>query len=334
MPTLRKSPRKNKGTNQKGRYQDSPEATVRKSSRVPSKFSNRIGYKKSTRMKSPAAARKNSRKTSSESSYEYSESENENNKSESDNDEKGLSIDISRKKKTTERRRREERINDDENIDDVENETSSPELAVTKFRKSLWANDESDKDKNYNSDDDSECIGLRQKNNKKRKIDDDEDSEQGGLLTNEMRKKEEEVTKLKRKIKTLESTIMNMRRTSRSTSRDKTGWSGEDLVFVKEVTDFCKNKLYPKTKFLKKNWQEYLPDERKSLYTVCMKHLSIPEGSDKREIWDRVIVPSIRDKYQGMRCNMNNKIKSIYLSMIYLLQCPELIIISHTSHTY
>jgi len=100
MPTRRTSPRKNKGTNQKGRYQDSPEATVRKSSRVPSKFSNRIGYKKSTRMKSPAAARKNSRKTSSESSYEYnSESENENNKSESDNDEKGLSIDISRKKK-------------------------------------------------------------------------------------------------------------------------------------------------------------------------------------------------------------------------------------------
>ena len=100
MPTRRTSPRKNKGTNQKGRYQDSPDATVPKSSKAPSKFSNRIGYKKSTRMKSPAAARKNSRKTSSESSYEYnSESENENNKSESDNDEKGLSIDISRKKK-------------------------------------------------------------------------------------------------------------------------------------------------------------------------------------------------------------------------------------------
>jgi hypothetical protein len=32
---------------------------------------------------------------------------------------------------------------------------------------------------------------------------------------------------------------------------------------------------------------------------VCMKHLSIPEGSDKRDIWDRVIVPSIRDKYQS-----------------------------------
>ena len=184
-----------------------------------------------------------------------------------------------------------------------------------------------------NSDDDSECIWSLN-NNKKRKKDDDDDSKQGGLLTNEMRKKENEITKLKWTIKTLETTINNMRRTSRSTSRDKTGWSGEDLMFVKNVNDFCKDKLYPKMKFLQKNWQEYLPNDRRSLYTVCMKHLSIPEGSDKRDIWDRVIVPSIRDKYQGMRCNMNNKIKSIYMSMIYLLESAELIIISHNSRTY
>jgi hypothetical protein len=46
-----------------------------------------------------------------------------------------------------------------------------------------------------------------------------------------------------------------------------------------------------------------------------MKHLSIPEGSHPREIWARVIVPAIRDKYQSMKCNTNNKIKSIYMSM-------------------
>jgi hypothetical protein len=28
-----------------------------------------------------------------------------------------------------------------------------------------------------------------------------------------------------------------------------------------------------------------------------MKYLSIPKGSDKRDIWDRVIVPSIKDRY-------------------------------------
>ncbi len=92
------------------------------------------------------------------------------------------------------------------------------------------------------------------------------------------------------------------------------------MIFVKDVTDFCRDRLNPKEKFLRKNWKEYLPHDTRSLYSVCMKHLSIPEGSDKRNIWDRVIVPSIRGKYQSMKCNMNNKIKSIYLSMRYLLE--------------
>ena len=86
-----------------------------------------------------------------------------------------------------------------------------------------------------------------------------------------------------------------MQSTTRTTSRDKTGWSGEDLMFVKEINDFCRDKLYPKEKFLQKNWQEYLPNDRRSLYSVWMKLLSIPNGSDKREIWSRVIVPSIRE---------------------------------------
>ena len=68
--------------------------------------------------------------------------------------------------------------------------------------------------------------------------------------------------------------------------------------FVKDINDFCRDRLYLKEKFLRKNWQEYLPNDRGSLYSVCMKHLSIPERSNPREIWGRVIVPSIRDKFQ------------------------------------
>ncbi len=84
-----------------------------------------------------------------------------------------------------------------------------------------------------------------------------------------------------------------MQSTSRATSRDKTGWSGEDLMFVKEINELCRDKLYPKEKFLRKNWQEYLPNDRRSLYSVCMKLLWTPDGLDKREIWSRVIVPII-----------------------------------------
>ena len=101
MPTRRKIPRKNSGTKRTGRYQNSPDASIQKSAKPPSKFRNTIGYKKSARKKSPATMRNNSPKSSSDSSYEYnSESENEDNKSESDDEERGLSIDISKKKNT------------------------------------------------------------------------------------------------------------------------------------------------------------------------------------------------------------------------------------------
>ena len=100
---------------------------------------------------------------------------------------------------------------------------------------------------------------------------------------------------------------------------DKMGWTGDELNFVKDINDFCRDRLYPREKFLRKNWQDYLPNDRRSLYAVCMKHLLIPKGLDPREICERAIIPSIRDKYQSMKCNMNSRIKSIYMSMRCLL---------------
>ena len=147
----------------------------------------------------------------------------------------------------------------------------------------------------------------------------DEDSDQEKSWMKEKRKKDNEITALKRKIRALESTLNEMKRTSKGSGSDKTGWTGDELNFVKDINDFCRDRLYPREKFLRKNWQDFLPNDRRSLYAVCMKHLSIPEGSDPMEIWERVIIPSIRDKYQSMKCNMNNIIKSIYMSMRCLL---------------
>jgi hypothetical protein len=45
----------------------------------------------------------------------------------------------------------------------------------------------------------------------------------------------------------------------------------------------------------------------------------IPEGADERDIWERVIVPLIMRKYQSMKCNINNDIKSIYMGMMKCL---------------
>ena len=99
--------------------------------------------------------------------------------------------------------------------DDVENETNSPEMEVSKVQRKIWAN-ENDKNDIDDINDDSERGGSRI-NEKKRKRDDDNDGEQGGSWINEMRKKEEEIAKLKRTIKTLESRMKDMQRTSMGT---------------------------------------------------------------------------------------------------------------------
>jgi hypothetical protein len=91
------------------------------------------------------------------------------------------------------------------------------------------------------------------------------------------------------------------------------------------INDFYKEELYPNEKFLRKNWQLYLPNDRNSLCWVVMRNLSFPERSDPMDIWNRVVVPSIREKYQSMRCNMTTRIKGIYLSMMICIRiCPTL----------
>lgn len=143
----------------------------------------------------------------------------------------------------------------------------------------------------------------------------DEDSDDGDTLLSENRKKDQLIATLTKKVNDLERTVYEMSNATRSDSRDKMELSGEEMNFVKHINDFCKEKLYPEEKFLKKNWQMYLPFDRTSLCWVVMKNLSIPEGSDPMDIWSRVIVPAIRDKYLSMRNNMTTKIKGIYMSM-------------------
>jgi hypothetical protein len=195
--------------------------------------------------------------------------------------------------------------------------------SVNRARRNM--RDDNDNIDYVNSDDDiqeqemtrrSLAKGVRRRisgdtSNEENKDNDESEQEQerSTTLKNELRKKENEIAELKMKLNEMQT------RTSITPSQRKTGWTGEEINFVKDINDFCKDKLYTKEKFLRKNWQEYLPNDRRSLYSVCMKHLSIPEGSDPREIWGRVIVPAVRDKYQSMKCNMNNKIKSIYMSM-------------------
>ncbi len=141
----------------------------------------------------------------------------------------------------------------------------------------------------------------------------------GNHSVKELLKKIEEQDK---KIRSLELELSKLNLTSRMNKRkvrEDLKWIREETNFAETVNHFCCHFLFPQYKFLKDGWKEYLPNKKKSLYLLCMCHLMIPEGADKRDIWERVIVTLIMRKYQNMKCNLNNDIKSIYMSMMTCL---------------
>ncbi len=110
----------------------------------------------------------------------------------------------------------------DEDIDEVDTDKTSSQLAITKVRKRIFDDEVNDNDE--------------EKYNK-------EDSDRGGSWMNEKRRKDNKIAALKRKIKTLEMTLKEMQSTLRMSGQDKTGWTGEELIFVKDINDFCRDRL-------------------------------------------------------------------------------------------
>ena len=98
---------------------------------------------------------------------------------------------------------------------------------------------------------------------------------------------------------------------------------------AENVGYYCRAYLFPRYKFLKVKWDVFDPDQQNSLSNFVRKGLKIPEGADYCDIWDRVIVPSIRLKYTNMRCNINNDVRSAYKSE-YLILCIYLLMITNT----
>ena len=208
-------------------------------------------------------------------------------------------------------------------------ETRSEKL---KKRKALDASDdeeleEKDDEDEYIDDDDGDESDYEKKRNTQRQKGAFSDEESSKSSVDDVsRGKETSTVELKKiiaerdaRIKKLEMELARNRtagtRLNNTQVRAQLKWTGEEINFAETVHNFCKVFLFVRVKFLKDNWQRYLPKDRKSLYSVCMRHLKIPQGSEPRDIWERVIVPSIARKYQNMKCNLNNDIKAIYMSM-------------------
>ena len=212
--------------------------------RSSSKKKHRLGYKtcwQQLRVQSRKNASSLLSSHLSSSEYEVS----------SDDDEKGPTVDKRHKGSqkainSVNRSRRNKRdVND--NMNDVNSDDNGQEEQMTRrslakgVRKGIF-DDTSSENKEVDKEDNEDYDEREQ------------EQEPTSRWKNEMRKMENEITELKRKNKSLETSLLEMRQ-SNTPSQSKIGWTGEEINFVKDVNDFCKDRLYPKEKFLRKNWQ-------------------------------------------------------------------------------
>jgi len=205
---------------------------------------------------------------------------------------------------------------DDEDLDDIEDNDEYHDKEC---------GDESDEEK------------RRKTQRRKGAFSDDESSESS---VDDFRGKETLIEQLKTQIAERDRTIEKLEmelachrtagtRMNNTQVREQLKWTGEEINFAETVHNFCKVFLFVWVKFLKDDWQRYLPTDKESLYSVCMRHLKIPQGSEPRDIWERVIVPSIARKYQNMKCNLNGDIKALYMSMtpIFIIRIVYILLI-------
>jgi hypothetical protein len=113
--------------------------------------------------------------------------------------------------------------------------------------------------------------------------------------------------------------LRNKSSQNKKSLRESMRWSSEEINFADSVNSFVREFLFLQYKFLRKGWQNYEPDKKNSLSSMCLRKLLLPEGSDTADIWERVIVPSIQMKYINIKGNMNNDMKKIYMSMSDIL---------------
>ena len=212
--------------------------------------------------------------------------------------------------------------------------TSSKTMMAKKKRKAT-DDEESEEDSDYDSEDEEDNDDIKitpQKKKGRMKYSDKESSVDDVPVAtvvknrNDDNKTSKTTQELKKIIAERESTIEELQselaryrkagsRMNNAQVREELHWSAEEINFAETVNNFCKHYLFVRIKFLKDDWQSYLPMDKSSLYSVCMRKLSIPENADRRDIWERVIVPAISRKYKNLKCNLANDIKTIYMSM-------------------
>ncbi len=107
--------------------------------------------------------------------------------------------------------------------------------------------------------------------------------------------------------------------------RDSNGWTGNEAILADKVTEFSRDYMFPRYKFLKEGWQDYDPTNKKSLshfvgrkMADTYRSMRIPTiGREFEDQWERVYVPVIGLKFQNMRCNLENDIQAQYFGELH-----------------
>ena len=168
--------------------------------------------------------------------------------------------------------------------------TSSKTMTAKKTKRKATDDEESEEDSDYDSggkeDDDYILKITPQKKKGRMKYSDEESSVDDVPVAtviknrndaNDTSKTTQELKKIiaerERTIEELQSELARYRkagsRMNNAQVREELNWSAEEINFAETVNNFCKHYLFVRIKFLKDDWQSYLPME-KSRKVLCL----------------------------------------------------------------
>jgi len=117
-------------------------------------------------------------------------------------------------------------------------------------------------------------------------------------------------------VKSLQSEIRVLKLSERKTKRQLRidyDWDGENANLSDKVSNWVKTYLFPWYKFLKDGWMAY-DDEHGSLSSFVQRKMNMEDEDDFKGLWERVVSPTIQQKYVTVRCNLNNEVRKAYKS--------------------
>ena len=119
---------------------------------------------------------------------------------------------------------------------------------------------------------------------------------------------------LERENKRLEMELRVLKSNDRKTKRQLRidyDWNGEEANLSDKVSNWVKTYLFARYKFLKVGWMEYSTD-KDSLPSFVQRKMNMTDVDDFETMWERVIRPTMQQKYVTVRCNLNNEIRKAY----------------------